>query len=134
MHSAIEELRAGTGRCHPPLLRLKEWRDTEVLAIGGGFRGSRIGELAIGRTEVLLKADGINIDLEPIRNDPDEAGLIGTAHLLPPWMLKGHDGIVAVDVGGTNIRTGVVQLNCKKSSDLAEAAVRKIRNLASRGR
>ena len=123
VHSAIEDFAQELAAVIRRFIRLKEWRDTEVLAVGGGFRASRIGELAIGRADVLLKADGINIDLEPIRNDPDEAGLIGTAHLLPPWMLKGHDGIVAVDVGGTNIRTGVVQLNCKKSSDLAEAAV-----------
>ena len=58
-----------------------------------------------------------------IHNAPDEAGLLGAAHLLPAWMLKGHDGILAVDIGGTNIRAGVVQLNLKKSTDLAKAAI-----------
>jgi hexokinase len=30
---------------------------------------------------------------------------------------------VAVDIGGTNIRAGIVELNLKKSTDLAKAAV-----------
>ena len=29
---------------------------------------------------------------------------------MPAWMLAGHDGILAVDIGGTNIRAGVVEL------------------------
>ena len=37
-------------------LRLKDWRDTERIVVGGGFRESRVGELAIGRAAVLLKA------------------------------------------------------------------------------
>lgn len=74
---------------------------------------------------LLLRAEGFNLDLELIHNDPDEAGLLGAAHLLPAWMLKGHDGILAVDIGGTNIRAGIVELNLNKSSELAKAAVAK---------
>ena len=83
--------------------------------IGGGFRGSRLGELVVGRTGLLLKADKIDVDLEMIHDDPDDAGLIGAAHLLPPWMLRGHDTMLAVDIGGTNIRVGTVKLNIGKS-------------------
>jgi ROK family len=104
-------------------LKLKAWHDTERIVAGGGFREARVGELAIARASVILKADGIDIDLMSIRNDPDEAGLIGAAHLAPSWLFKGHDAILAVDIGGTNIRAGVVQLNLKKSPDLAKAAV-----------
>ena len=123
VQSAIEDFAQQLSAVIQRFLRIKEWRDTECLVIGGGFSGSRIGELAVGRAAVLLKSKGIDIDLEPIRNDPDEAGLIGAAHLLPAWMLKGHDGILAVDVGGTNIRAGVVELNLKKSPQLAKAKV-----------
>jgi predicted NBD/HSP70 family sugar kinase len=123
VQSAVEEFAQQLTKVIRRFLRLKEWRDTECLVIGGGFRASRIGELAIGRSAVLLKADGVDIDLELIRNDPDEAGLIGGAHLLPAWMLKGHDALLTVDVGGTNIRTGLVELNLKKSSDLGKASV-----------
>ena len=123
VQSAVEEFAQQFTKVIRRFLRLKEWRDTECLVIGGGFRASRIGELAIGRSAVLLKADGVDIDLELIRNDPDEAGLIGGAHLLPAWMLKGHDALLAVDVGGTNIRAGLVELNLRKASDLGKARV-----------
>jgi predicted NBD/HSP70 family sugar kinase len=104
-------------------LKTKGWKDTERIVIGGGFRGSRVGELVIGRTSVILKADKFDIDLVPVRNDPDEAGLIGAAHLAPKWLFKGHDAILAVDIGGTNIRAGVVELNLKKASDLSKTKV-----------
>jgi hypothetical protein len=123
VQGAVEEFAQQLTKVIRRFLRLKEWRDTQCLVVGGGFRASRIGELAIGRAAVLLKADGIDVDLELIRNDPDEAGLIGGAHLLPAWMLKGHDALVAVDVGGTNIRAGLLELNLKKSTDLAKARV-----------
>jgi hypothetical protein len=38
-------------------LKLKSWKDTERIVVGGGFRASRVGEIAIGRTSVILKAD-----------------------------------------------------------------------------
>jgi len=104
-------------------LKLKEWKDTERLVIGGGFRASRVGELVIGRAAVLLKADKIKVDLVPIHNDPDEAGLLGTVHLAPSWMFKAYDAILGVDIGGTNIRAGVIQLNLKGASDLSKTKV-----------
>ena len=104
-------------------LKLKDWQGTERLVVGGGFRASRVGEVAIGRTAVILKADKVDIDLVPVRNDPDEAGLLGTAHLAPSWMFKAHDAILGVDIGGTNIRAGVVDLNLKKKPDLSKACV-----------
>lgn len=104
--------------------RTKPWQNVKRIAVGGGFRGGRIGELAIARTDILLKADGIDVDLKPIRHHPDEAGLIGAAHLMPAWTLAGHDAILAVDIGGTNIRAGLVDLHMKKARDLSKAEVR----------
>jgi len=49
--------------------------------------------------------------------------LIGAAHLAPKWLFKGHDAILAVDIGGTNFRAGVVELNVKKAADLSKAGV-----------
>ena len=37
--------------------------------------------------------------------------------------VQGHDAILAVDIGGTNIRAGVVELNLKKAPDLSKAGV-----------
>src|SRR5215213_1689311 len=123
VHGAIEEFAQELALVIRRFLKLKAWKDTERLVIGGGFRGSRVGELAIGRTSVILKADKVAIDLVPIRHEPDEAGLIGAVHLAPTWMFEAHDAILAVDIGGTNIRAGVVALNLKKASDLSKAAV-----------
>src|ERR1019366_3663477 len=81
------------------------------------------GELAIARTDLLLKAEGLKVDLVPIRYHPDEAGLIGCLHLAPSWIFEAHDSILAVDIGGTNIRCGVVETRWKKASDLSKAAV-----------
>ena len=89
-------------------------------------RASRVGELVIGRAGVILKSDKVALDLVPIRNDPDAAGLIGAAHLVPSWVLKGHDAILAADLGGTNFRAGVVELNLKRASNLSKASVWKL--------
>ena len=121
--SAIEEFSQQLAYVIRRFMRLKEWRDTQAITVGGGFSGSRLGELAVARCGLILRAEGADISLDIIRHDPDEAGLLGAAHLLPAWMLKGHDGILAVDVGGTNIRTGIVELNLGKSDDLAKARV-----------
>lgn len=104
-------------------LRLDPWQGTERIVIGGGMMASRLGELAMGRASVLLKSEGIEIDLRPIRNHPDEAGLIGAVHLAPSWTMAGHDGILAVDIGGSNIRAGVIKLNVKKAPDLSKSRV-----------
>jgi len=107
-------------------LKLKAWRDTERIAIGGGFRDSRFGELTIGRTAGILKANDVKIDLVALHNDPDEAALIGAGHLAPRWMFKGHEAILAVDIGGSSIRAGVVNLHLKKARDLSKARVWKM--------
>ena len=133
MQGAIEDFSQELALVIRRFLKLKAWRDTERIVVGGGFRASRVGELAIGRTSVILKADKVPIDLVPIRNDPDEAGLIGAAHLAPRWMFEAHDAILAVDIGGTNIRAGVVALNLKKAPDLSKAGL-EVRALAARRR
>jgi predicted NBD/HSP70 family sugar kinase len=123
VHGAIEDFAQELATVVRRFLRLKGWRDTERIAVGGGFRESRIGELTIGRATVLLKAAGVEIDLIPIRHHPDEAGLIGAGHLAPAWMFSGHDSLLAVDIGGTNIRAGIVRTNLKKAPDLSKAEV-----------
>jgi len=123
IHAAIEEFAQEFAQVIRRFLKLKDWKDTEAIVVGGGLRQSRIGELAIGRTAVLLKADGHDIELKPIRHDADHAGLIGCIQLVPAWILSGHDSILAVDIGGSNIRAGIVELRRKKSADYSQAAV-----------
>ena len=123
VQGAIEEFSQELALVIRRYLKTKGWKDTERIVVGGGFRASRVGELVIGRTSVILKADKVPIELVPVRNDPDEAGLIGAVHLAPKWLFKAHDAILAVDIGGTNIRAGVVELNLKKAPDLSKASV-----------
>lgn len=123
IHGAIEEFSQEFAQVIRRFLKLKEWKNTEAIVIGGGLRQSRIGELAIGRTSVLLKADGIDVDIKPIRNDADHAGLIGCIQLVPSWILSGHESILAVDIGGSNIRAGIVDLRRKRSADFSHANV-----------
>ena len=121
--SAVEEFSQEFVGVIRRFCRLKDWQETERIVIGGGFRSTRLGELAIGRANVLLKAEERAIELVPIRNHSDEAGLIGCIHLAPPWIFGAHNAILAVDIGGTNIRTGVVSINSKKDPTLAKSKV-----------
>jgi predicted NBD/HSP70 family sugar kinase len=123
VHGAIEEFAQELAYVTQRILKTKAWADTERILVGGGFRESRVGELAIARTDVLLKAEGLKIDLIPIRFHPDDAGLIGCLHLAPSWIFEAHDSILAVDIGGTNIRCGVVETRWKKAPDLSKAEV-----------
>jgi predicted NBD/HSP70 family sugar kinase len=123
VHGAIEEFAQELAYVTQRILKTKAWADTERIVVGGGFRESRVGELAIARTDVLLKAEGLKIDLIPIRFHPDDAGLIGCLHLAPSWIFEAHDSILAVDIGGTNIRCGVVETRWKKAPDLSKAEV-----------
>ena len=123
VHGAIEEFAQELAYVTGRFLKTKAWADTERIVVGGGFRQSRVGELAIARTDIILKAEDFDVDLVPIRFHPDDAGLIGTLHLAPSWIFEGHDSILAVDIGGTNIRCGVVETRWKKAPDLSKADV-----------
>jgi hypothetical protein len=121
--SAIEDFANELATVLRRFLKLKEWQGTQRVVIGGGMRESRYGELVIGRTEAILKSEGQAIQLKPIFHHPDEAALIGAAHLAPAWIFKGHNALVGVDIGGTNMRAGIVRLNQDKNPTLAEACV-----------
>jgi len=123
VHGAIEEFAQELYAVIRRFLRLKTWRRTQRIAIGGGLRASRIGEIAIGRAGALLKAGGERVELKPIDHDPNEAGLVGSLYMAPSWIFAGYDGILAVDIGGTNIRAGIVELNLKQAADLSAGRV-----------
>jgi hypothetical protein len=75
VQGAMEDFAHEFARVIRRFLKLKAWRETERIVIGGGFRASRVGELVIGRADVMLKADGVDVELAAIHNDPDAAGL-----------------------------------------------------------
>jgi hypothetical protein len=123
VHSAVEDFAQELAHVTQRFLKTKAWKSTEAIVVGGGFRQSRIGELAIARADIVVKAAGEKLDLIPIHNHPDDAGLIGCVHLAPAWIFGSHDSILAVDIGGTNIRCGVVETRQKKTADLSKACV-----------
>ena len=123
VHSAIEEFAQELAYVTRRFLNTKAWAKTQRIVVGGGLRDSRLGELAIARTEIILKSEKFGIEMVPIRFHPDDAGLIGALHLAPSWIFEAHDSILAVDIGGTNIRCGIVETRWKKASDLSKASV-----------
>src|ERR1700692_2035502 len=54
VHSAVEDFSQELALVIRRFMKLKAWKDTERFVIGGGFRGSRVGELVIGRTSLIL--------------------------------------------------------------------------------
>ena len=126
IHGAIEAFTAELVTVIEELLRLPSWRDVQRIVVGGGLRGSRVGELVIGGASVRLKAGGRKLDVQPIHSDPDEAGLIGAVHLATDGVLGGHDGILAVDIGGSNVRAGVVGLVPRRNGRPPKGAVREL--------
>ncbi len=121
--SAIERFAQSLAFVIRRFVRLKSWATVERIVVGGGFRESRVGELAIGRAGIILSTDGHSLDLVPVSHHPDEAGLVGSAHLAPKWIFEAFDSLVAVDIGGSNIRAGIVELRQDKAPDLRKARV-----------
>lgn len=89
---------------------VRAWPGVQRIAVGGGFRRGRIGEIAIARTQALLRARGVQVGLVPIADHPDAAGLLGGVQLLPPEALTAADALLAVDIGGSNLRCGLLRL------------------------
>jgi hypothetical protein len=118
---AIEAWAQAFTRVIQHFLHLPEWRETERIAVGGGMRGMRAGELAIGRAVVLLRGQDIALDLVPIRCDPDQAGLIGAAGLFSAEERSAGDALLTADIGGTKMRAGVVALGT--AGNLSSATV-----------
>lgn len=108
VHSAVEDFAQSLAEIIRRYLKQKSWSRVERIVVGGGFSNSRVGELAIGRAAILLHSAKIRVELVPLALDPDEAGLIGGAYLVPSAILNGFNALLAVDIGGTNLRCGIV--------------------------
>ncbi|MCZ2496116.1 ROK family protein [Xylophilus sp. Kf1] len=104
-------------------LRHKSWRGVERVVVGGGFQDTALGRLAIGRAGEMLARDKAGVYLRSLHHDPDEGGLVGWAHVIPPSLLQGRDALLAVDIGGTNVRCGIVRLHRRLATDFSAAEV-----------
>lgn len=91
VQSAIEDFAQELAHVTRRFLKTKAWEKTERIVVGGGLSNSRLGELAIARAEIILKAQNFKIEMLPIHQNPDDAGLIGALHLAPSWIFEAHD-------------------------------------------
>jgi predicted NBD/HSP70 family sugar kinase len=124
VHTAIEEFAqrlAGVVRAYRSSDH--DWAKATRIVVGGGLRDSRIGEIAIGRTTTILRLEGLTVDLVPIIHNPDEAALIGGLRLVRPDRLRGYSRVLAVDIGGSRLRAGLVEFSPEKPHDLSKAWV-----------
>jgi hypothetical protein len=121
VHSAIEDFAQDMAAVVRRFLRLPDWQGTERIAVGGGFLEAKVGLMAVARLGVLLRAAGEPVRVAPVLHHPDDAALCGAPHLAPPALLEGFDACLAVDIGGTNMRAGLVGLG--DAADLSGASV-----------
>jgi hypothetical protein len=67
VQSAIEDFAQELAYVTRRFLKTKAWEKTGRIVVGGGFRDSRLGELAIARADIILKAEDYKIEMVPIR-------------------------------------------------------------------
>lgn len=122
VHAAIEdhaERLAEVVRC---FLAQPEWTGVKRIVIGGGFPGSRAGALSVRRAARLLKLARAGVELTLLRHDGDDAGLLGWVPLAPATALR-RAAFLAVDIGGTNIRCGLIAPRLDQRDDGSRATV-----------
>jgi predicted NBD/HSP70 family sugar kinase len=85
------------------------WRGIRRIFVGGGFSEGKLGALIVSQTRRVLRRRGTRVSIVPTTaRKADHAGLVGAVHLVAPWMLGRFDAILAVDLGGRNVRCGIV--------------------------
>lgn len=104
-------------------LKHKTWRGVERIILGGGFHQSEFGSRAIDRVRQILQDEKVRVELRTLRHHSDDGGLVGWVHLAPPALLQSYDAILAVDIGGTKVRCGIVQTHLHRAPDLSLAEV-----------
>lgn len=123
MQGAIEEFAEELAFVIQRFVRQPSWRKVERIVVGGGFPESDVGERAILEAGAMLEDLGVHVQLGRLSHNVDDGGLIGWVHLTPRALLKGHDAILAVDIGGTNVRCGIVKTRHRKAPDFSRAKV-----------
>ncbi|MEH3085101.1 MAG: ROK family protein [Xylophilus ampelinus] len=121
--SASEEFAHELAHVVRAFRRQPAWRGVERIVVGGGFQESAVGEEAVARAGEILHTLGVDAGLRLLRHHADEGGLVGWLHLAPPAALQAHDAILAVDIGGTNVRCGIVEHRRDRAADLSQARV-----------
>lgn len=125
LHGAIEEFAEDLAAVVVRFLRHPSWHAVERIVIGGGFAESDVGERAILQAGVILQELGARVELGRICHQTDDGGLIGWVHLTPPAIAEVGEAILALDIGGTNVRCGIVRLRRDRAADLSRAKVQR---------
>jgi len=123
LHGAIEEFAEELAWVIERFLGQPSWKRVQRIVIGGGFPESDVGERAILQAAAMLQERRVPVELGRICHQTDDGGLIGWVHLTPKAMLKKYDAILALDIGGTNVRCGIVRTRIKRAPDLSRAKV-----------
>jgi predicted NBD/HSP70 family sugar kinase len=103
------------------------WRGTQRIVIGGGLASHRVGKRVIAVAGKELQRDFPALRLRGIGHASDDAALIGALHLFAPERLETFDAVLAVDIGGTKVRAGIVKTRLARHPDLSAAFVWKKR-------
>lgn len=99
-----------------------EWQGVERIVVGGGMGKTVHGGLAVRRAQRLLRQARAGVELHVLTHDPDEGGLLGWVPLAPTTTHR-FDGFLAVDIGGTNFRCGIVMPRRERARDGSKAEV-----------
>ena len=123
VHAAIEEFAEQLANVIQSFLQQPSWKGVERIVIGGGFPESDVGERAVLQAAAILQDMRVQVELARICHEPDDGGLLGWLHLAPPPLIEDFDAILALDIGGTNVRCGIVKMRRKRAPDLSMAKV-----------
>lgn len=123
LHGVIEEFARELAWVIERFMRQPSWQGVERIVIGGGFPESDVGERAILQAAAILQEMKVSVQLGRIGHETDDGGLLGWVHLTPRAMLKKYDAILALDIGGTNVRCGIVKTRRNRARDLSRAKV-----------
>lgn len=107
VHAAVEDHAHQLAGVVRAFLTTDDWSGVRRIVIGGGFPGCRAGALSVRRAARLLKLQRTGVDLSLLQHDGDDAGLLGWVPLAPAATHR-YEAFLAVDIGGTNIRCGIV--------------------------
>ncbi len=109
LHQALGEFAERLADVLARFLATPSWRGTQRIVCGGGLQSSEVGRRAVRLAERALAARGLRVPLASLHHNPDDGGMIGWSYAAPPAVLGLGRAFLAVDIGGTNLRCGVVR-------------------------
>jgi hypothetical protein len=122
IHAALEDYAEQLADVVRRFMRHASWKGVQRILVGGGLKQSEVGARALELAGRRLFQDDIHVQLRPLHHHADEGGLLGWLHLMPGDLAARYGAMLAVDLGGTNARCGIVKLP-RKDPDPRKAKV-----------